>query len=450
VGATGGLRRRAEYRLREQPATAAHAEIQADTQRILHELQVHQIELELQNEELQKAKDEVDAGLRKYTDLYEHAPAGYYTLAADGTIQLMNLTGASMVGMERSQLIGRRFGVLVSPEHRPAFNSFLKRAFSVRNKLSGDFGLMSKGQFPQTVRIEAQRLPNGVECRAVVVDISEHRRAEEAQSRLDVATAANSKLQLEIIRREAVEAALKQSEGNARRLLRESIKMQRQLRNMSHRLLQVQEEQRKEISRELHDQISQTLIGINIHMTTFAKAVKSDPRNAIQSTAPIRRLVTKAVETVHKFAQDLRPAMLDEIGLIPSLISYVRGFPKPKGLQIQFKAFAREVALDNEKRTVLYRVAQEALVNVAKHAKATKVEVTILNVPGGVSLEIADNGRSFDIERTRIRNMGKHLGLMGMQERVGMVGGNFSIESAKGIGTTVRATVPLGRGDLAN
>jgi signal transduction histidine kinase len=89
-------------------------------------------------------------------------------------------------------------------------------------------------------------------------------------------------------------------------------------------------------------------------------------------------------------------------------------------------------------------------VNVAKHAKATKVEVTILNVPGGVSLEIADNGRSFDIERTRIRNMGKHLGLMGMQERVGMVGGNFSIESAKGIGTTVRATVPLGRGDLAN
>jgi signal transduction histidine kinase len=292
-------------------------------------------------------------------------------------------------------------------------------------------------------------LPSGVECRAVVVDISEHRRAEEAQSRLDVATATNSKLQLEITRREAVEAALKQSEGNARRLLRESIKMQRQLRNMSHRILQVQEEQRKEISRELHDQISQTLIGINIHMTAFAKAVNSDPRNVTQSTVPIRRLVTEAVETVHRFAQDLRPAMLDEIGLVPSLISYVRGFPKPKGLQIEFKAFAREVALDNEKRTVLYRVAQEALVNVAKHAKATKVEVTILNVPGGVSLEISDNGKSFDVERTRIRNMGKHLGLMGMQERVGMVGGIFSIESGKGTGTTVRATVPLGRGDLA-
>jgi PAS domain S-box-containing protein len=446
--ATGGLRRRAEHRLRKRPTGTARAEIQADTQRILHELQVHQIELELQNEELQKAKDEVDAGLRKYTDLYEQAPAGYYTLAADGTIQLMNLTGASMVGMERSQLIGRRFGLLVSTEHRPAFNSFLKRAFAVRSKLSGEFELMGKGQFPQTVRIEAQRLPNGVECRTVVVDISEHRRAEEAQSRLDVATATNSKLQLEIIRREAVEAALKQSEGNAQRLLRESIKMQRQLRNMSHRILQVQEEQRKEISRELHDQITQTLIGINIHMAAFAKAVKSDPRNVTQSAAPIRRLVIKAVETVHRFAQDLRPAMLDEIGLIPSLISYVRGFPKPKGLEIQFKAFAREVTLDNEKRTVLYRVAQEALVNVAKHAKATKVEVTVLDAPGGVCLEIADNGKSFDIKRIEIKKATKHLGLIGMRERVGMVGGKFSVESAKGIGTTVRATVPSGKGNL--
>jgi PAS domain S-box-containing protein len=443
------LRRRAELRLRKQQAGKARAEIQAETRRILQELQVHQIELELQNEELQKAKDEVDVGLRKYTDLYDHAPAGYFTLTSDGTIRLMNLTGANMVGQERSQLIGRRFGLLVSTEDRPAFNSFLKRAFAVRNRLSREFGLISKEQSPQTVRIEAQRLPNGVECRAVVVDISEHRRAEETQRRLEVATASNSKLQLEIIRREAVEAALKQSEGNARRLLRESNKMQLQLRVMSHRILQVQEKQRKEISRELHDQITQTLIGINIHMAAFTKAVTKDPKRVMRAAAPIRRLVTKAVETVHRFAQDLRPAMLDEIGLIPSLVSFLRGFHKPKSLQIQFRAYAREVPLDNEKRTVLYRVAQEALVNVAKHAEATQVEVTVLRVPEGVCLEIADNGMSFDVERMKKRELGKHLGLVSMRERVGMVGGNFSIESKKGSGTTIRATVPLGKGDLA-
>jgi signal transduction histidine kinase len=282
-----------------------------------------------------------------------------------------------------------------------------------------------------------------------VVDISEHRRAEEAQRRLDVATASNGKLQLEIIRREGVEAALKQSEGNARRLLRESNKMQRQLRNISRRILQAEEDLRKEISRELHDQISQTLIGIKIHMTAFAKAAKKDPRNVIQSAAPIRRLVTKAVETVHRFAQDLRPAMLDEIGLITSLISYVRGFPKPKGLQIEFKAFAREVMLDHEKRTVLYRVAQEALVNVARHAKATKVVITVLSIPDGVCLEVADNGKSFDVKHVETSNSGKHLGLIGMRERVGMVGGKFSVESVNGTGTTVRAIVPLSKVKLS-
>jgi PAS domain S-box-containing protein len=411
---------------------------------MLHELQVHQIELELQNEELQKAKAEVDAGLKKYTDLYEHAPAGYFTLGDDGTIQLMNLTGASMVGIVRSQLIGRRFGLLVSTAHRSAFNSFLKRVFASRKKQSGDFELLGQGQWPQTVRIEAQCFPNGVECRAVVVDISEHKRAEETQIRLEVATTSNSTLKREIVRREAVEAALRQSEGTARHLLEESNKMQRQLRDMSRRILTVQEDQRKEISRELHDQITQTLVGINIHMAAYAKAVKADPGSITRAAVPIRRLVEKAVKTVHKFAQDLRPAMLDELGLITSLVSYVRGFPKPNGLQIQFKAFARDVELDNATRTVLYRVAQEALVNVAKHSKATKVDVTIFKVEDGMCLEVADNGRSFDVAYMATKKWGKHLGLVGMRERVAMVGGTFSVESSKGVGTTVRAMVPLG------
>jgi PAS domain S-box-containing protein len=411
---------------------------------MLHELQVHQIELELQNEELQKAKAEVDAALEKYTDLYELAPAGYFTFGADGTIQQMNLTGARMVGIERSQLMGRRFGVLVSTGHRSAFNSFLKRVFSARKKLSGNFELQGHGQWPKIVAIEAQCLPNRLGCRAVVVDISDQKRAEETQIRLEAATTSNSKLQREIVRREAVEAALKQSEANARHLLEESKMMQRQLRDMSRQILQVQEDQRREISRELHDQVTQTLVGINIHMAAYARAVKADPGSITRAAAPMRRLVEKAVQTVHKFAQDLRPAMLDELGLITSLISYIRGFPKPDGMRINFKAFARDVELDNVKRTVLYRVAQEALVNVAKHSRATKVNVTILRVADGVCVEVTDNGRSFDVALLSSEKWGKHLGLVGMRERVTMVGGTFSVESAKGSGTTVRATVPLG------
>jgi PAS domain-containing protein len=173
---TGELRRRAERRLRKQPTGGARIEAKADARRILHELQVHQIELELQNEELKQSKAEVDAGLEKYTDLYDFAPVGYYTLTDDGTIQLVNLTGASLVGIERSQLMGRRFGLLVSSEHRPIFNSFLKQVFAGQTKQSGDFELLSQGKPPRTVNIEAQCLPSGLECRAVLVDISQRLR----------------------------------------------------------------------------------------------------------------------------------------------------------------------------------------------------------------------------------------------------------------------------------
>jgi PAS domain S-box-containing protein len=426
-----------------QSGGAARIKTQADTQRILHELQVHQIELELQNEELQKSKAEVDAGLEKYADLYEYAPVGYFSLTADGTIQMVNLTGASMLGVERSRLVGRRFGLLVCSGHRPIFNSLLHQVFAGETKRSGEFELLRQGERPQTVRIEAQRLPNGLECRAVISDISERKQAEETQRRLTIATASNEKLKREIGKRRAVEAALSKSEMHARQLLEESNKLQGQLRDMSHRILKAQEEQRKQISRELHDEITQILVGINVQLTAFTKVATTNPKSIARAVVPMRRLVEDAVSAVHQFAQNLRPAMLDELGLIPSLISYLRTFSKPKDLKIHFSSFAKEVALDNDTRTVLYRVAQEALINVAKHAGATNVEVVVLKVPGGVCLEIADNGKSFDVSHVSKAKWSNRLGLVGMRERVEMVGGTLSVVSASGAGTIVRAVVPL-------
>ena len=107
------LRRRAQRRLREQRAAKPPVAKPADPQRTMQELQIHQIELELQNEELKLTKAEVDAGLEKYTELYEFAPVGYFTFASNGTILQVNLTGTSMVGMQRSTLLGQRFGMLL-------------------------------------------------------------------------------------------------------------------------------------------------------------------------------------------------------------------------------------------------------------------------------------------------------------------------------------------------
>ncbi|MBI3887045.1 MAG: hypothetical protein HY302_15155 [Opitutae bacterium] len=154
-------------------------------------------------------------------------------------------------------------------------------------------------------------------------------------------------------------------------------------------------------------------------------------------------MVEKAVDSVHRFARDLRPAVLDYLGLIPALHAYCRGLAERKKIKIKMTAFGGVEALDSDKRTVFFRVAQEALNNIARHARATHVHLTISLQPGAIRLEIADNGKAFSVKRILLAKNNKRLGLVGMKERVEMVGGSLAIESVRGQGTTVRADLPF-------
>ena len=151
---------------------------------------------------------------------------------------------------------------------------------------------------------------------------------------------------------------------------------------------------------------------------------------------------------VHQFAGQLRPPALDDLGLIPALHSYMKDFAKRTGLPIRFTSFTRGriEQLDSDKRTVLYRVAQEALTNVARHAQASLVKVSIQKLRGVIRMEIKDNGKSFEVQGVLSAKRNKGLGLLGMRERVEMVGGRFAVESAPGKGTTIRAEIPFGNG----
>jgi PAS domain S-box-containing protein len=448
------LRRRARQRLRGQPRVNGFG-TKADTQRILQELQIHQIELELQNEELAQAKAEADAALEKYTDLYDFLPVGYFSLDAQGLILEVNFTGATMLGTERSRLTGRRFQLFVAPKCRVAFQAFLERIFSGREKQTCETLLENSGRTPFWADLEAKSVSTagGVQalelgpkkwCRVAVIDIAARKEAEMVRQRNEILVATNRRLEEEIAKRRVVEKSLVESERNARVLLIQSQAMQAQLRDFSHRILQVQEKQRAKISRELHDDVSQLLIGINVHLAVFTKAATAQPSGIRRRVVPLRRLVKKTLRVVHQFARDLRPAALDDLGLIPALRSYLRDFPKKKGLQIRFAASTDGVILDNDMRIMFYRVAQEALTNAAKHARATLIQVTISKSREGVSLEIADNGRAFDVGRVGSVQWSNHLGLVGMRERVEMVGGRLSVVSERGTGTTIRAEVAFG------
>ena len=175
----GSLRRRAEERLREPQSESGQARTEADTQHLVHELQVHQIELEMQNEELQKARDEMEAGLEKFSDLYDFAPVGYLTLDREGTVLEANLTSASLLGIERSRLVKRRFGSCVSASELPAFNTFLAQVFERRTRAFCEVTLLKKGKPQIELRLEAAVAASGRECRAVLADITERKRAEE-------------------------------------------------------------------------------------------------------------------------------------------------------------------------------------------------------------------------------------------------------------------------------
>ena len=449
----GSLRRRAERRLRNQQNGGSRIKQEVDAQRILHELQVHEIELELQNEQLKQSKADVDASLEKYTDLYDFAPVGYFSVDEQGSILDVNLTGASLLGIERSRLTRRRFQLFVAPGGRADFNAFLERVFAEHGKQTCEALLLNAGRASFWADLQATTVTTadaaGKMCRMAVSDISARRQAEEAQRRIAFLAATNRKLDEEIVRRTGTEAALRESEAHARQLAEQSQFTQEKLQFLTRQLLVVQEEERKRISHELHDEVVQTLVGINVGLSALRRGGCIGDPTPGDRFAGIQRLVADSIDAVHRFARGLRPAVLDDLGLIPALHAYCKSLAVERKLRIDITASRSVAALDETGKTVLFRVAQEALTNVAHHAKATKVKVSIREIPGAIRMEISDNGRAFQVGKILLAKNPKRLGLIGMKERLEMVGGSLDIESAPRKGTTVRAEIPITRAESA-
>ena len=174
------LRRKAEDSMQTDPAEMQLPRNQAETLRVLHELQIHQIELEMQNAELRQARDEAERALEMYSDLYDFAPVGYLTFDRDGLISSANLTVAKLLGMERSRLTGRRFSSFLGANASSNFITFIDRVFASQSKETCEVALQSGENPPHFARIEAVAKVSGEQCRAAVIDISVRRKLEES------------------------------------------------------------------------------------------------------------------------------------------------------------------------------------------------------------------------------------------------------------------------------
>lgn len=233
-----------------------------------------------------------------------------------------------------------------------------------------------------------------------------------------------------------------------REMLDESQRDQELLRGLSSQVLTAQEEERKRVARELHDDTAQALTLLLVRMRLLERARHGDMSHDDkfhEGIAELRDITASALDNVRHIILDLRPSSLDDLGLSAALATYIGRFMDRWPLQVQFITQGAEVRPPADIALVLYRVVQEALTNIAKHAGASRATVKLVNSAGKVTIEIADNGRGFDAEST-MRSKNRGLGLFGMSERMSLVGGKMEIESHHGQGTVVRAEVPLNAG----
>jgi signal transduction histidine kinase len=252
----------------------------------------------------------------------------------------------------------------------------------------------------------------------------------------------NKELAAITARQHPMEEALRVGKERYIKLFRQARTMKKDIRQHSAKMILAQEEERKRLSRELHDEIGQALAAVNVGLVMLKKHAGNDQSFQKWVTAT-HGLLEQSMESVHRLARELRPEMIDLFGPYEAIRAYVKAFAERTGITANIQPKADLTGLDSEQEIVLFRVAQESITNISKHACATRIDVRFHRLPQEICMEIQDNGRSFSVEDKLVRNGDKRLGLLGMQERVRLGRGDFSIESAPGQGTKVRVQFPL-------
>jgi signal transduction histidine kinase len=213
---------------------------------------------------------------------------------------------------------------------------------------------------------------------------------------------------------------------------------QRVARDAVRRVVQAQELERQRLARELHDETGQALTSILLGLKPLEEALADHP--ALAALAELREQVVSALQNVRRLAVELRPAVLDDFGLVPALERLTDSFAEQSDIRVDFHSALGETRLPSEVETTLYRVVQESLTNIVKHANAHNISVSIAPRGSTVAAVIEDDGAGFDPRAVG----GEGVGLLGMRERLSFVDGRLEIESRPGVGTTIVAEVPLG------
>lgn len=219
----------------------------------------------------------------------------------------------------------------------------------------------------------------------------------------------------------------------------ELLKSREDLRKLSNYIAEVREEERLHISREIHDELGQHLTVLKMDVSRLAKKAVAANEQMADDFKEILEAINDMVLVVRRISSELRPGMLDDLGLVAAIEWYTQDFGKKTGIDVSFISNITDEDFSQERNIGIFRILQESLTNVARHAKATKADVSLVRHEGQVVLMIEDNGRGFDSDLLKNRNT---LGLLGMKERARMMGGTYNIQSDTGNGTVVEVILP--------
>jgi PAS domain S-box-containing protein len=369
--------------------------------------ELYRAQLEAQNEELRQAQSLLEESRDRYAALYDYAPVGYVTLDRHGVIRQINSVCAGLLELDRVEAVGLPFSAMVVRSDLVAFNAHLHRA--VARDASVTTELRLKRRSGETWHAQLITVPvsdAGRETTAfwtVITDITERKRAKRERERL----------------------------------LEEVRSGREQLKTLSGQLIEAHEAERRRLALELHDEIGQTLTGLKLMLDM---SLRLPPDAARERLGEAQGVIDRLITLEEELSLDLRPSMLDNLGLLPALLWHFDRFTRQTNIHVRF----RHNRLDGRRfgsavETAASRIVQEAMTNVARYAGVDQASVTIHASDKILYITIQDRGVGFD---PALMGSGS-IGLSGMRERALLLDGQLSIESAPGQGVTINAELPL-------
>jgi signal transduction histidine kinase len=400
-----GIRRQAE----EKVASLRERDLlrylpQYEEKRLLHELQVHQVELEMQNEEMRSVQTALEESRSRYRELYDFAPVGYVTLDKFGLILEANITAADLLNVPRAALLYRYLQSFMDRKCADAFHLFLRKPMSPGTKDIVECSLQPADGTPFEITLnvsgEYERSDKLVRYRVVLVDVS----------------------RLKLMERQARETG-------------------ERLRSLASELNLSEERTRKTLAGTLHDQVCQTLALARMRLSS----VRTLPRDTAESkiVEEVLEMLALAIKETRSLMVEISPPVLHELGLEAAVEWMAERMSSAHGIAIKTVKKGDFSGLEQDLTIMLYQMTKELLINVVKHSGARHVLVSLERDDHAISITVADDGKGFDAGAAGSPASESGFGLFSIRERLKSYSGSLTIESQEGKGTTMFIRLPM-------